>query len=206
MTSPGLIHLHLATVVHRDRVATPRQVPPALRDRSADRAGARARMATVLTLMARRLDGKRVLQRRSQHHDDHRHLLNRLTSGGQVMHPFAAALEARDMDAAAALLSDDVVLHSPVVFRPYQGRDVVAAILHAVSRVFEDFHYVREIGAADARDQAFVFHARVGEREIEGSDFLHLDQHGSIDELTVMVRPLTAAHAFADAMKAQLAA
>lgn len=122
------------------------------------------------------------------------------------MHPFAAALQARDLDAAAALLSDDVVLHSPIVFTPYRGRGVVAAVLHAVSRVFEDFHYVRQIGAADASDHAFVFRARIGDREIEGSDFVHFDQHGAIDELTVMVRPLTAAHAFADAMKAQLAA
>ncbi|MEX2194223.1 MAG: nuclear transport factor 2 family protein [Thermoleophilaceae bacterium] len=122
------------------------------------------------------------------------------------MHPFRAAVEAQDMDAAVALLSEDVVFRSPVVFRPYHGRDTVAAILHAVSRVFEDFRYVREIGAPDARDHALVFHARVGEREIEGSDFLHLDEDGSIDELTVMVRPLTAAHALADAMKAQLAA
>jgi limonene-1,2-epoxide hydrolase len=121
------------------------------------------------------------------------------------VHPFAAALEARDMDAAIALLSQDVVFRSPVVFKPYHGRDAVAAILHAVSRVFEDFRYVREIGAPDASDHALVFHARVGERQIEGSDFLHLDEDGSIDELVVMVRPLSAALALADAMKAQLA-
>jgi hypothetical protein len=49
----------------------------------------------------------------------------------KVMHPFGAALEARDIDAAIALLSDGVRLRSPVVFRPYQGRDAVAPILHA---------------------------------------------------------------------------
>lgn len=122
------------------------------------------------------------------------------------MHPFRAAVEARDMDAAIALLSEDVVFRSPVVFTPYHGRDAVAPILHAVSRVFEDFRYVREIGAPDAADHALVFRARVGEFEIEGGDFLHLDADGSIDELTVMVRPLTAGHALAEAMKAQLAA
>ncbi len=121
------------------------------------------------------------------------------------MHPFRAAIEAGDMDAAVGLLSEDVVFRSPVVFKPYQGRDAVGFILHAVSRVFEDFRYVREIGAPDAADHALVFHARVGDRELEGCDFLHLDDDGSIAELTVMVRPLTAAHALADAMKAQLA-
>ncbi len=121
------------------------------------------------------------------------------------MHPFGAALEAGDIDAAIALLSDDVVFRSPIVFKPYHGRDAVAVILHAVSRVFEDFRYTREIGALGARDHALVLRARVGELEIEGCDFLHLDEDGAIDELTVMVRPLTAAHALAEAMKAQIA-
>lgn len=122
------------------------------------------------------------------------------------MHPFGAALEAGDVDAAVALLSEDVVFRSPIVFKPYHGRDAVGLILHAVSRVFEDFHYTREIGAPGASDHALVLRARVGELEIEGCDFLHLDKNGSIDELTVMVRPLTAAHALAEAMKVQIAA
>ncbi len=121
------------------------------------------------------------------------------------MHPFRTAVEAGDMDAAVALLSDDVIFQSPVVFKPYHGRDAVSVLLHAVSHVFEDFRYVRDIGAPDARDHALVFQARVGDRQIEGSDFLHLDENGSIDELTVMVRPLSGALALAEAMKALLA-
>ena len=120
------------------------------------------------------------------------------------MHPFRAAIEARDIDAAVALLADGVVFRSPVVFTPYRGRKAVEPILRAVSQVFEDFLYVREIGAEGARDHALVFRARVGDREIEGSDFLHLDDAGLIDELTVMVRPLSAALALAEAMSAQL--
>jgi hypothetical protein len=121
------------------------------------------------------------------------------------MHPFRSALEARDLDAAVALLASDVVFRSPIVFKPYHGPAAVAAILAAVSQVFEDFSYVREIGAPDARDHALVFRARVGDKQIEGCDFLHLDDGGSVDELVVMVRPLSGALALADAMKAQLA-
>ena len=76
------------------------------------------------------------------------------------MHPFRAAVEARDLDAAVALLSEDVVFRSPVVFKPYRGRAAVAELLSAVSRVFEDFSYAREIGVPDARDHALVFRAR----------------------------------------------
>jgi limonene-1,2-epoxide hydrolase len=121
------------------------------------------------------------------------------------VHPFRAAIEARDIDGAVALLSDDVVFRSPVAFTPYRGREAVAPILHAVSQVFEDFRYVREIGSEDAVDHALVFCARVGDRQIEGSDFVHTDAHGAIDELTVMVRPLNATLALAEAMSALLA-
>ena len=123
-----------------------------------------------------------------------------------MSHPFRRAVEARDLDAAVALLHEDVVFRSPVVFTPYEGRDALRVILTAVMAVFEDFHYVREIGAPDARDHALVFRARVGDREVEGCDFLHTNEDGLIDEFVVMVRPLSGAHALADAMQAQLAA
>jgi hypothetical protein len=121
------------------------------------------------------------------------------------MHPFRAAVEARNLDAAVALLSDDVVFRSPVVFKPYRGPDGVRVLLAGIARLYEDFRYVREIGAPDARDHALVFHARIGDKLIEGSDFLHLDESGQVDELMVMVRPLSGALALADAMTAQLA-
>jgi hypothetical protein len=121
------------------------------------------------------------------------------------MHPFRTAVEAQDLDATAALLSDDVVFRSPIVFKPYRGRAAVRALLAAVGQVFEDFSYVREIGAPEARDHALVFQARVGDKQIEGCDFLHSDESGAIDELVVMVRPLSGAHALADAMQVQLA-
>ena len=121
------------------------------------------------------------------------------------MHPFRAAVEARDMDAAIALLADNVEFRSPVVFKPYRGRDAVGLILRAVVEVFEDFEYMREIGAADARDHALVFQARIGDKQVEGCDFLHVDDDGLIDEFVVMVRPLSGAHALADAMGAKLA-
>jgi limonene-1,2-epoxide hydrolase len=123
-----------------------------------------------------------------------------------VVHPFRAAVEARDVDAAVALLADKVVFHSPIAFTPYEGRAAVAVVLRAVIEVFEDFTYTREIGAPDAADHALVFRARIGERQVEGCDFLHRGDDGSIDEFTVMVRPLNAALALAEAMKAKLAA
>ncbi|MGW0866494.1 nuclear transport factor 2 family protein [Streptomyces sp. NPDC002611] len=119
------------------------------------------------------------------------------------MRAFREAIEADDLDAAEALLAPDVVFTSPVVFKPYAGKAITAAILRAVAGVFEDFRYVREINDADGRDHALVFTARVGDREINGCDFIHVDDNGLIDEFTVMVRPLSGAQALAVAMGAQ---
>lgn len=119
------------------------------------------------------------------------------------MHPFRKAVEAGDHDAIEALLSDDVVFTSPVAFKPYPGKAITAAILRGVARVFTDFHYVREIASADGLDHALVFKAKVGDKEVNGCDFLHFDQDGRIDDFLVMVRPLSAANALAEAMAAQ---
>ncbi|MFD7425510.1 nuclear transport factor 2 family protein [Streptomyces sp. NPDC059818] len=116
------------------------------------------------------------------------------------MHPFRKAVETHDLDAIEAMLADDVVFTSPVAFKPYPGKPLTAAILRAVSEVFTDFRYVRETASEDGRDQALVFVAKVGDREINGCDFLHMNEAGEIDDLTVMVRPLSAAQALAAAM------
>ncbi|MGV9452442.1 nuclear transport factor 2 family protein [Streptomyces sp. NPDC003635] len=119
------------------------------------------------------------------------------------MQAFREAIEKGDLDAAEALLAEDVVFTSPVVFKPYPGKPITAAILRGVARVFEDFRYVREINDAGGRDHALVFTARVGDREIQGCDFIHVDEDGLIDDFTVMVRPLSAAQALQAAMGAQ---
>jgi hypothetical protein len=116
---------------------------------------------------------------------------------------FRKAVEARDPDAMAATLAENVVFRSPVAFRPYPGKAITAAILRGVLRVFEDFRYVRELAGGGGRDHALVFEARIGDVHVEGCDFLHLDDDGLIDEFTVMVRPLSAAQALSAAMAAQ---
>src|SRR5690349_9181419 len=119
------------------------------------------------------------------------------------MSSFRKAVEARDPEAMAAALAENVVFRSPVAFRPYPGKAITAAILRGVLRVFEDFRYVRELSGDEGRDHALVFEARIGDTRVEGCDFLHFDADGLIDEFTVMVRPLSAAQALSEAMAAQ---
>lgn len=120
------------------------------------------------------------------------------------MRAFREAVEAMDIDRAVSLMTEDVTFRSPVVHKPYEGRETVRVILHAVARVFEGFRYDREIGAEGSSDHALVFRAVVGDREIEGCDFLHLDEEGLVDEFFVMIRPLSGAMAVAEAMRAEL--
>src|SRR3954447_24977299 len=106
------------------------------------------------------------------------------------MHPFRQAVESGGLRAAEALFADNVVFTSPVAFKPYPGKAITAAILRGVLRVFEDFHYLREIANPDGRDHALIFEGKVDGKTVNGCDFLHYDDNGKIDSLTVMIRPL----------------
>jgi SnoaL-like domain len=116
---------------------------------------------------------------------------------------FRAAAESKDFTAIDELFAEDVVFHSPVVFKPYEGREAVAMILGAVVRVFEDFRYTDQVETGDAA--ALAFSARVGDRELDGIDFLHFDEEGRVDRMAVYVRPMSGVHALAEAMQRKLA-
>ena len=112
---------------------------------------------------------------------------------------FTAAIEAEDPEALTEALADDVVFRSPVVFKPYEGKAIVSAILtEGAMKVFEDFRYVKRFEDGDAA--ALIFKARVGDREIDGLDLLRFDGDGKVAELMVMVRPMSGLNALAEAM------
>jgi hypothetical protein len=112
---------------------------------------------------------------------------------------FRAAVESEDPEALVAALAEDVVFRSPVVFRPYEGKALVAAILtEGAMKVFEDFRYVHHLQDGDT--EALIFAARVGDRTVDGLDLLRFDEQGKVVELTVMARPMSGLNALAEAM------
>jgi hypothetical protein len=117
--------------------------------------------------------------------------------------PFRAAVEAGDLAGMVDSLADGVVFHSPITFRPFEGRDTVGQVLGAVLETFEDFRYTGEL--AGETGHALVFEARVGEREVQGIDLLRFDGDGKISDFTVLVRPLSGAVALAEAMGPKVA-
>ncbi len=114
---------------------------------------------------------------------------------------FRAAVAARDPDAAVSLFAEDVRFASPVVHQPYVGREPLRVILTAVMDVFEDFRYTAEFGGPDGH--VLQFEARVGDRRVEGVDILRASD-GILTELTVMVRPYSAATALRERMASLL--
>ena len=116
---------------------------------------------------------------------------------------FRKAVESEDLSAADQLFRDDVVFHSPVVFKPYHGKEAVATLLAAVVQVFEDFRYTDQVEAGDTA--TLIFETKVGEKSLNGVDILHFDAEGKITELMVMVRPMSGVNALAEAMGAKLA-
>lgn len=119
-------------------------------------------------------------------------------------HPFRLAAEAKDLEAMTATLREDVVLHSPVLFRGFEGRDLVLGVITHVAAMLEDFRYTDELAEGDT--VVLRFKARVGDRELEGIDFLELDEQGQVKELTVFMRPMSALTAFNERMAARLGA
>jgi len=117
-------------------------------------------------------------------------------------HPFRRAAEAKDLELMAATLREDVVLHSPILFRGFEGREMVLAVLTHVIATLEDFAYVDEL--ADERTVVLRFKAKVEDRELEGIDFLELDEQGLVRELTVFMRPMSALTRFNERMSERL--
>jgi hypothetical protein len=120
-------------------------------------------------------------------------------------HPFRVAAEAHDADALVATLACDVVLHSPVTFHPYVGREAVGGVLRLVAEAFEDWRCISELHDPTGTI-AFVFRARVGHRELEGVDLLRFGADGLVADLTVAIRPLSGLIALAQAIGPGVAA
>ncbi len=97
-----------------------------------------------------------------------------------------------DLAGLDALLAEDAVFYSPVVYTPQRGKPLVKAYLTGAFLLFSgsDFHYVREIRGAN--DAMLEFEAQIEGIVINGVDIIHWNDQGQITEFKVMIRPLKA--------------
>jgi len=108
---------------------------------------------------------------------------------------FRAAVEEGNVDQVPELFHENAAFRSPVLFKPYGGRDQVLKVLRAAERVLgigERFRYVHQLEDPNDRVAILEFATEVDGKQVEGIDKLTFDEDGRITELKVMIRPASA--------------
>lgn len=121
---------------------------------------------------------------------------------------FRAAVEQRKLDGAEALFSRSAVFRSPILFKPYEGRDQVLTVLRAAERVLGvggEFRYLHQLENSDDRVAMLEFATVVDGKQVEGIDKLTFDEQGMIIEIKVMLRPASAVQAVGSRMAEEFA-
>ena len=108
-----------------------------------------------------------------------------------------------DATAIAPLLAPDVVLHSPILETPFEGRDVVANLLSVVNDVVDDMRYTHQM--TDGQAEALMFRDRIRGEDLQGTLLVEFDDDGLIRTIDVFFRPLRAMAAFMSVASAPLA-
>jgi hypothetical protein len=123
---------------------------------------------------------------------------------------FRAAVESGDLVAQVPeLFRADAEFRSPVLFKPYEGRDQVAKVLQAAEQVLGvggAFRYVHQLEDPDQRVAILEFATEVDGKIVDGIDKLTFDEDGLITELKVMIRPASALQAVGAKMAEQFQA
>jgi hypothetical protein len=116
-----------------------------------------------------------------------------------------------------AILDDDVVFYSPIVYTPQRGKDVTKLYLQAAGATFGDtqkaeapkkltvatkFHYTKEV--LSGHEAVLEFESEVQGKYVNGVDIIRCNDEGKIVEFRVMIRPLQAVNLMHQQMKAML--
>lgn len=90
------------------------------------------------------------------------------------------------------LLAEDATFHSPILFRPQQGRDLVALYLTGAMHVIANpsFRYVREV--VEDNNAVLEFETQIDGVHVNGVDIITWNENGLISDFKVMIRPLRA--------------
>ena len=101
-------------------------------------------------------------------------------------------IEQRDLSLLDDFLTDDVILYSPVVFTPIEGKFFVKMYLKAAEQIIanQNFEYVSEISKENKA--ILEFKTEIEGITVEGVDIITFNSEGKLAALKVMVRPLKA--------------
>lgn len=117
-----------------------------------------------------------------------------------------------------ALLAEDVVFYSPIVFTPQRGKEITKLYLQAASNTFSEGKGSDPSRAASGEGKAFryavevmggntavlEFESTIDGKYINGVDIITCNDEGKIVEFKVMIRPLQAVNWMHQRMAAML--
>jgi hypothetical protein len=121
------------------------------------------------------------------------------------MHPLRTLRESGHATPAqvSGLLAENVVFNSPILVRPIEGREVVAAIFAQSSSTRGSGTYTAEF-KLDDRTTFLRWVGTMDGHKIESLEVIVDNEQGLIVERTVSLRPFPAVRLFRDAMYASL--
>jgi hypothetical protein len=114
-------------------------------------------------------------------------------------HEFVETLNPEILD---EILADEIKFHSPFVWKPKEGKPTTITILTTVTKVFEEFRYVREI--IDDKNCMLEFEAKIGDLTLRGVDIIKFGEDGKFLDFEVMIRPANALQALGMEMTRRL--
>lgn len=102
-------------------------------------------------------------------------------------------MQRKELGAMLPHMADDMVLKTPLVDTPFTGKAAITPVVEALLGVVDRFDF-REIMQGPEHVSVF-FGVTVGSTELDGMDYIRLNEAGLIQEMTVLWRPLAAAAA-----------
>jgi hypothetical protein len=135
-----------------------------------------------------------------------------------VVAQWHAYIRGESPDGLEALLDDDVVFYSPIVFTPQRGKAVTSLYLQAAAQTFSGhdlpsttrgtdhggFHYTKTV--LDGDTAILEFETTMQGKYVNGVDIIRCNSEGRIVEFRVMIRPLQAVNLVHQQMAAMLEA
>ena len=115
-----------------------------------------------------------------------------------------------------ALLADDVIFYSPIVFTPQRGKEVAKLYLSAAASTFggesgsggappgaeSKFRYTKQV--LSGNQAVLEFESELKGKSVNGVDIIECNAEGKIVEFRVMIRPLQAINLMHEQMAAML--
>ncbi|NNE56210.1 MAG: nuclear transport factor 2 family protein [Flavobacteriales bacterium] len=109
-----------------------------------------------------------------------------------------------DLKLLESLLAKDVTFHSPILFKPKEGKKLTTIFLSAAFKVLMPggFKYIKTLDSPEYT--MLEFECELDGIKIDGVDIITWNEQGEIVEFKVMIRPFTAIEKVGELMRKEL--